>query len=940
MKSTTLISILMVIICLPLKLQAQMSNLSGKVIDDQGPLPGVSVSLIADKRIAISTDINGEFRCNNIKPGKYSLQLNFIGYKTEMRDINIQAGSQNIEPILMQSNNKTLDMVEVTVENSRRATEARALNMQKMSNRIINVIASDGIGKLPDRNAGEAVQRIPGVVLERDQGEGRFISLRGLPSEWSSSTINGNRIPTAEEQTTSRSTAFDFFPSELIQFVEVSKAITPDMDGDAMGGTVNFITKTSPDKQIFDISVGGGYNAYARGDIYSANVLYGNRSKNKRFGYILNGTIWNRDWATNNFEPRFSAHKIARMELRDYYGTRRTLGFNGAADYKFSERAKISIRGMYGSLNDNEKHNKLRLRYEKDRAEAQSINNELITRLYGGDVTGQFQLDGKTALKVQLSHYNNNFNYGNIPNKDFPSYLIVQYDQANVGYKNLGPDKMTSYRIDGGEIDPTAPQTLLPSQNAVNDNSKYRFSSVQMEIHHINETDRIIAQMDFTTKLSDKLEIKYGAKYRNKLRTERYELPTWVWDDKGGTQPAPAYTDLNLQQKPHADSYLSNLSDQYVGIFPSFIKTEDIGGFFNKYRNNLKVDSVGSSLLANGVQTGSNYDVYEQHSAAYAMASWNPSEKFGIVGGLRTEYTNLKVDGWLYEAVDGQPNYKGKLTPQTKKNDYAVFLPMVHFKYSPDAQTNLRLALTKTFSRPDFGSLVAGGSYKIQDNTFSYGNPNLVPIKSYNFDLMAEHFLNNVGMISFGAFYKLVKDPIFKGSNFYDHFEGKDNVRVLQDQNGEDANVVGFEFALNKKFDFLPGLLSGFGINTNYTFIRSKMQIIGREDKARIPGQANNLFNFALFYELKGLQARIAANHKGANIVAFGSDPSFDEYFDKNTTMDANVSYRINKHVLIFAEGNNLLNTRFKYYLGSPERPSQVEYYGIRGQVGVKLSFL
>lgn len=297
---------------------AQTSGLRGKIVDGQGPLPGVSIK-IEGTSIGTSTDIKGEFQLAGLKPGTYPLTVSFIGYKTNRSEIKLTASMLDMGLIELVSNQRELGTV--TVQGSRRATEARALNMQKTSNRIVNIIASDGIGKLPDRNAGEAVQRVPGVVLERDQGEGRFISLRGLPAEWSSSTINGNRIPTAEEQTTSRSTAFDFFPSELIQFVEVSKAITPDMDADAMGGTVNFITKTSPDKKTFDVSLGGGYNAYARGEVYSANILYGDRSKNDKFGFIMNGTIWNRDWATHNFEPRFSDHKIARMELRDYYAT-------------------------------------------------------------------------------------------------------------------------------------------------------------------------------------------------------------------------------------------------------------------------------------------------------------------------------------------------------------------------------------------------------------------------------------------------------------------------------------------------------------------------------------------------------------------------------------------------------------------------------------------
>lgn len=917
---------------------AQKRGVSGLVKDEQGPLPGVSI-IVKGRKGGTSTNILGEFNIPNLPTGNQTLVVSSIGYQTQEVNFNISEGKGiKLSPIILVSNQRTLNQVTIMASGSNRASEARALNMQKSSPRIVNVIAADGIGKLPDRNAGEAVQRIPGVVLERDQGEGRFVSLRGLPAEWSAATINGDRIPTAEEQTTSRSTAFDFFPSELIQFVEVSKAITPDIEGDAMGGSINFITKTSVDARTLNISAGGGYNAYSRGGMYSGNILYGDRTKNGKFGFVVNATLWNRDWATHNFEPRFSGNRISRMELRDYYGNRQTLGFNAAADYKIGLHSKLYIRGLYGSLSDDENHNKLRLEYKNDRAEAQSIHNILKTRMFGGDFGGNFDLGGISSLDFKISHYNNDFNYGDIPNKQFPSYYLVQYNQTGVGYVGRNADNFTQYKVDGGVIDPESPQTLLPNQQAVSNSSNYAFNSVQMQIHHINETDRIVAQVNYKAKPSQDLEFKFGAKYRDKKRTERFELPTWTWDSKGGTQPAPSYTSLNLAPKPYADQYLKNVGSQYVGIFPNFIAQNDLDGFFNKYRNNLVVDSTESALLANGAQVGSNYDVYEKQSAAYAMGTWNVSSKLSIIGGLRAERTDLRVDGWLYEAVTGQPNYRGKLTPQTKYNDYTTLLPMLHFKFSPSDNLNLRLAATKTFARPDFGSLVAGGTYKVQDNVLNYGNPGLSPVKSYNVDAIGEYFFGNVGLFSAGIFYKSIKDPIFSGSQLYTDFNGYQNVRVLQDQNGEDARVAGMEISFSKKLDFLPGIFGGFGVNANYTLIRSKMQILGRTGDVRIPGQSNGLFNAAIFYERGLLQARLALNHKGSNIVAHGSNADFDEYLDKNTTMDANISFRISKRIQLFGEANNLLNTRFRFYFGTPTRPTQVEYYGTRGQLGLKFS--
>ncbi|UUS14939.1 TonB-dependent receptor plug domain-containing protein [Stenotrophomonas sp. CD2] len=200
-----------------------------------------------------------------------------------------------------------VDLDTVTVVGSIVSGEKQALDAQREASHLMNVVSADGIGKLPDHNAAEAVQRVPGVSIERDQGEGRFVAVRGLPAQWNSTTLNGDRLPTAEEETTSRATAFDFFPTELIERIEVSKTLTPDREGDAIGGQVNFVTRTAPTRRTFAASVAGNYNDKAVDTGTSANVLYGDRSADGRFGFLINGTYWKRPWATDNFEPRRSA---------------------------------------------------------------------------------------------------------------------------------------------------------------------------------------------------------------------------------------------------------------------------------------------------------------------------------------------------------------------------------------------------------------------------------------------------------------------------------------------------------------------------------------------------------------------------------------------------------------------------------------------------------
>ncbi|WP_239710186.1 TonB-dependent receptor [Tenacibaculum piscium] len=400
---------------------SQEANVSGIVTDGNFPLPGASVS-VAETTKGVYTDFDGNFVINKIKNGTIKLEISYIGFQTKIVDVSIiGSASKNIGVVALLPSSNALEEVVIN-GGARRNSEAKALSIQKRSMSIMNVIASDGIGKLPDRNAAETVQRIQGLSIERDQGEGRFVSVRGLPPFWTSTTINGNRLPTAEEETTSRATAFDFFPSELISYVQAAKAYTPDMESDGIGGGVNFITQTAPAKKLLNVNIGGGFNEKSGEPIYNASLTIGNKSKDGKFGYIVNGSYWNRSWGTDNFEARRKGDEgVFRMELRDYNGVRITTGINAAMEYNFTPAHKMYFRGVYGTLSDTEEHYKHRIRFDKfdsgtstTRVELQNIHNELITELFGKEIGGRHLVEnGK--FDWSIASYANEFRYGNTP---------------------------------------------------------------------------------------------------------------------------------------------------------------------------------------------------------------------------------------------------------------------------------------------------------------------------------------------------------------------------------------------------------------------------------------------------------------------------------------------------------------------------------------------
>ena len=811
-------------------------------------------------------------------------------------------------------------------------TELRSLQLQRDSDRIVNVVSAGGIGKLPDRNAAEAVQRVSGVSIERDQGEGRFVAVRGLPSQWSSSSLNGHRLPSAEEETTSRATAFDFFPSELIERIEVTKAVTANQEGDSIGGNVNFVTRTAPEERTLDISVSGGIADKADGDIKSMSVLWGDRSADDKFGYIVNVTGWNRDWATDNYEPRRNGNGIYRLELRDYTGNRETLGLNLGAEYNLDNGDKLFARGLYGTLEDEETHYKHRMRFNKDRVELQHIHNTLITRMKGFEFGGEHGLNDTIKLDWSLASYENEFHYGATPNKQDRAYFVMRFDQKNVGYEGLAEDDLVYNTIDGGSDPADRISTHLPD-GFVMDPAQAALSWVELYKVYVNEKDKVLASFDITSELSSELELKFGMKYRDKERVSEFADEFYTWDEDS-YGPAPRLSDFALSDQPGRSDYLSDIDVNYQSQFTQVASMSELERFWNDNREKFALVPGESALVENGAALGRNFDLSEQHLSGYGMATYECNDRTTLVAGLRLTQTQTEVDSQVF-VTDASGD--GYLVPFKGEKDYLSVLPSAHLKYALTEDSNLRLALTRTFARPDFGDLNPGGYYAEHDNEFIGGNSELEPTYSWNIDAIYEHYFSDAGIISAGLFYKDITDPIFTDVT-EGEYNGNTGVDIYRPENGDAAWLRGAEFNFVRKMDFLPGALANLGVSANLTVMDSGMNIPGR-DGVPIPRQADLLHNIAVYYDDGAFSVRLAQNHKGEYVEEHGGGRDEDQFYGAYTSVDLSANYTVNDQLVIFAEAINLTDEPLTYYIGDEDRPKQVEYYGIRGQLGIRYSF-
>jgi TonB-dependent receptor len=333
-----------------------------------------------------------------------------------------------------------------------------------------------------------------------------------------------------------------------------------------------------------------------------------------------------------------------------------------------------------------------------------------------------------------------------------------------------------------------------------------------------------------------------------------------------------------------------------------------------------------------------DYDGTENTYASYGQVELKPTEKATILAGVRYEYVDAEYTS--KELVLDEEGDIASLDPVTGYKDYDFVLPMVHFRYEVAKNTNIRWAMTRSYSRPNFEWVIPTTLINDEDKEIERGNPDLKPTGSWTFDMMGEHYFSStVGIVSGGFFYKKTSDNIFVTRDEIDR-EGE-TFEVTEPQNLKGGHILGVEIAYQNTFRFLPSPMDGLGVYFNWTITDSGGALPGREDLGnRLPGQAGSLGNFAVSYEKYGFSGRLSMNYNSSYLdeVDMGG-PEGDVYIDKHFQIDLSVSQKIVRNWRVFAEFINLNDEPWRLYMGERDRPTQEEYYSWWGTFGVKCDF-
>ncbi len=888
--------------------------LKGRILDNEhNPLPGAVVILDGKAHSAVA-DADGFYSFSNLESGTHRLNISYLGFVPVSQAI-VLADTDVTQDIIMSDSSKELNEVVVTGVFS---GQQRAINAQKSNINVTNIVSADQIGKFPDSNIGDALKRISGINVQYDQGEARFGQVRGTPADFSSVTINGSRIPSAEGDI--RNVQLDLIPSDMIQTIEVNKTLMPDQDGDAIGGSINLVTKNSPRRLTLNAVAGTGYNWISRKAQMNFGLTIGNRFFNDRLGIMVSASYNNAPSGSYNTEFIWGKDDAGKLylsdyQIRQYYVTRERQSYSLSADWKFNDFNKIWFKGIFNNRNDWENRYRTTLK----------------------DITP----DGVADVRVQTkggSHDNRNARLERQRTMDFTlggenrlGFLSLDW---RIGYAHASEERPNERYIDFRlkkqhfSFDLSNPRTPFATPDEGSTmllDDKFSLKDLTQQQEDITEQD-LKASLDFKIRLSDRSKLKFGFKFVNKTKDKEIDYYEYTPVDKKG---------FNKDALAHS---VNESTDRFM---PS--SRYQTGSFISKqFLGSLNLDDASLFEKAQvAEELAGNYNARENVTAGYIRLDSRITDNLNFTGGLRVENTALRYTGRIYDDESGTVS---KTDPES--SSYINFLPSMIFKWDVNKDFMIRAGYNQSISRPKYSALVPGMNIKRGDNEIVIGNPGLKATTSHNIDLNAEYYWKSIGLVSAGLFYKRIEGFIVDEVSFNHEYEGHVWTKFTQPKNGGNANIFGAEFSYQRDFSFIAPALRCVGLYGTYTYTHSRVtdfNFEGRENEKglSLPGSPEHTANVSLYFEKFGLSARLSFNYASDFIDEMGASKFYDRYYDSVKYMDFNISYTFGKKTkfTIYADCTNLLNQPLRYYQGSKDLTMQQEYYGVKINGGIKVSF-
>ncbi len=935
------------------------STIKGVVADSltKEGLYGANILLIGTA-FGAATDIQGEYSIPKVPAGIYQVRVSYVGYTTQT--ISIKVSAKDDLDLFFSLKPKLIDGKEIVVTAQMRGQTA-AINKQISSNTMVNVVSADRIRELPDANAAESVGRLPGISLIRGAGEATKVVVRGLEPKLNAITINGVKIPSTSGG--DRSVDMSMIASESLEGIEVFKATTPDMDAEAVGGVVNLKIKKAPTERTIRLKLSPGYNQLKSefGD-YKASGEFSDRFFEDAIGLV---TTLNYEKINRSSESWSGGYKVSglidpvtgivpvqntSMSIRNIVENRKRWGGSLTLDYAF-DFGTIWLTNLYSSTSrdpftvrktfDPRGSDKINYDISDSESEVSGLSNAL---------NGEFKFWGMD-LDFTLSRYNI------ISDNKYEIALTLEqtspFDKTKINFDNFS--------------------TFIPS-------SKDNIADIYLRDAWLTPNKTV--QTDNTAQFNVKIPvdlgsdlsafIKFGGKYIQSDRehdaeglgeAQYYLIGQFVGDAK---KLNPAIITSPKTGQITGENFISSLTD-YLSIvnkdyklFPLFSKD-----LVNKWGKTQK-----SLFKQDRTQLADNYDVTETISSTYIMGQINFGQFLTIIPGLRYENSdNWYKSVWTsaYEVYGRQGIQKDSSISKA----YGHFFPHLHLKVKPTDWFDIKFSANKTLARPDYSWLSPFTRLDITNGNIQRGNPELLETKVWNYNLTASLYDNIFGLFAISGFSKELQDVSYRKNSQV--FKPEDIIKygipnkeggyaMTSYENSPSAKVWGVEIELQTQLAFIPGMpefLKGVVINANYARIWSETgfpfynltaSIIPgsrpprytytyqeTERKGAMPGQAEQIVNLGLGYDIGDLSLRLSMLYQGSSINGVGVIKEQDTYNDAFTRWDLSLKYRATKWINVYMNVVNISNQPDRAFYGSEIYQTSKYYYGMNASAGIEV---
>jgi TonB-dependent receptor len=906
---------------------ATAGDIVGRVVDAEGrPVPRASVSL-ADGSRATTADRSGQFRIPEVPAGTREIAVTAVGYDAGGARVAVPAEG-SVEAAVTLQNVAVLADVVVT---GFRVSQMKSLQDKKSALNIKDSVTADDAGKLPDQNAAEALQRVAGVSIAIDQGEGRYVSIRGVDPALNNVTIDGQTIGAPEAD---RRVALDTIPAELLAKLEVVKAVTPDMDANAIGGSVNLVTPTAFDvaePRLVTVSADVGYYDLNGESPYGAALAYSQRlGAEQQFGVLLSASYSTRTYRSENFqggaEWTDEGDFLVPDEsvLRDYELERNRTGFIANLDWRPADNRRFYWNSLWNEFQDTE---------ERQAAEMDYRNGDLLDQT---PTSGTFtEAEGARFVKYRREKQSI-FNTTLGTELGFGAYTLT----ASAGYGEAEQDTPfdNEWEFESSDEFPATYDTSrffwsVDGGAPFLDAAGYEFNEV-FRGRQIVEEELTVLQANSRREMSFGEApgyLKVGAKFTSRDKTSDAEAE--VFDGYDG--------DLTLDQVSRSGpgGFFAASGRYPFGPRIDYGATEGVFGADRALFERSDGDSLEESLAA-------DFEVTEDVTAFYLMAGATIG-RLDVVGGVRYEDTSADYGAYQLVFEDGDLDPDVPFVRGGK--DYDHTLPSLHLRYALRDDLLLRAAWTNTIGRPAYESLVPFRNFEIDpdgdvfEGTLEQGNPDLEALESMNFDVSLEWYLEPAGLLSVGLFSKDIDNPIYTrvGTLADVVFEGRpfSELEISQPQNAPSGELRGVEFNYQQQFAALPSPFDGLGVALNYTWTDGEATLFDREGDVPFFLQPEHTGNAALFYERRGFEARVAWTYRSEYLDEVSTDgPEQDVYVDERSQLDVKLSYAFSPKWRVYAEFLNLTDEPLRYLNGN-ERLAENELYSWNMMAGFEGRF-